>query len=340
MTRNTRIWFNRGFSLAPIAGLMRAADPSLDVFVSVSPQSAHYNGPTETWIDGGDTDPEDAEAYLRWVRDIIAKHEIDIFIPTRRRALIAGANLPCRVEMPATTETLAVLDDKYLFANEFSGEDYHLPTHLAQGADDLKRLLADWDKGADAPGPCVKPRQGVNGLGFWRLMDVSPMAHLKDSERRRIRPEQYLSAVRDQELRGPIDDIVVMPYLPGPEISFDILAHRGQMLKYAARTKLGTGRQHIVSRHPLEDTVASIVARFDLHGVVNAQFRRADDGRWLLLEINARPAGGVVYAEQVGCRLVADWAGLLTGRLTPDSINRENIDSEVAFSTVVRPVAA
>src|SRR3546814_20321241 len=91
---------------------------------------------------------------------------------------------------------------------------------------------------------------------------------------------QYLAAVRDQELRGPIDDIVVMPYLPGPEISFDILAVDGKMLKYAARTKLGTGRQHIVSRHPLENLVASIVAEFSHHGVVNAQFRRADDGPW------------------------------------------------------------
>src|SRR3546814_14121697 len=103
---------------------------------------------------------------------------------------------------------------------------------------------------------------------------VSPMAHLKDSERRCIRPEQYLTAVRDQELRGPIDDIVVMPYLPGPEISFDILAVNGEMLKYAARPKLGTGWQHIVSRHTLEDLVASIVAKFSLHGVVHAPFRR------------------------------------------------------------------
>src|SRR3546814_5513376 len=99
------------------------------------------------------------------------------------------------------------------------------------------------------------------------------------------------------------------------------------MLKYAARTKLGTGRQHIVSRHPLEDLVASIVAKFSLHGVVNAQFRRAEDGRWLLLEINARPAGGVVYADQVGCSLIADWAGLLTGRLTPDTNDRSEVNT-------------
>lgn len=340
MTSKTRIWFNRGFSLAPIAGLMRAADPALDVYVSVGPQSAHYSGPTETWIDREDVEQDDTEGYLQWVREMIAVHEIDIFIPTRRRALIAAASLPCRVHLPASIPTLEILDDKYLFAREFTGKDHHLPTFLVQGSPGLEKLINEWPTGNGKPGPCVKPRHGVNGLGFWRLMDVSPLAHLQDSERRRIRPEHYLSAVRDQELRGPIDDIVVMPYLPGPEISFDILADHGRMLKYAARTKLGTGRQHILSRHPLEDVAASIVAKFALHGVVNAQFRRAEDGRWLLLEINARPAGGVVYADQVGCRLIADWAGLLTGRLTAETIDRTEIDTEVAFSTVVRPVAA
>src|SRR3546814_9949564 len=91
MTGKTRIWFNRGFSLAPIAGLMRAADPTLDVFVSVSQQSVHYTGPTETWIDGGDLEPDDKNGYLDWVREMITVHEIDIFIPTRPRALIASA---------------------------------------------------------------------------------------------------------------------------------------------------------------------------------------------------------------------------------------------------------
>ena len=83
-----------------------------------------------------------------------------------------------------------------------------------------------------------------------------------------------------------------------------------------------------------------IAQRFGLHGLVNAQFRRANDDSWKLLEINARPAGGVVYADQVGCRLVADWAGLLSGRLTPETIDRSAIDSEVSFTTVVQAVAA
>lgn len=342
MTRPTRIWFNRGFSLAPIARAMLAADPSIEVFASVSPQSTHYPGPTETWIDGppDGAGVDEQAAYLDWVRATIAEREIDIFIPTRRRKLIAGADLPCHVHLPAALPVLELLDDKFAFAQALEGEAYHLPTFLVRSSDDLAALLAGWPTGDGASGPCVKPRQGVNGLGFWRLVDASPMAHLKDPEQRRIRPEHYLAALRDQELRGPINDIVAMPYLPGPEISFDILAHHGRVLKYAARTKLGTGRQHIVSDHPLAPIVHDIVARFALHGLVNLQFRRAADDSWKLLEINARPAGGVVYADEVGCGLVADWAGLLTGRLTPDTVHQADINTLVAFATVVRPVAA
>ena len=337
MTRKTRIWFNRGFSLAPIAGLMRAADPELDVYVSVSSQSAHYVGPTATWIDGGNVTPDDTAGYIEWVRDIISTNDIDIFIPTRHRELIASADLPCRVHFPADVSTIAVLDDKFEFANATLGAEYHLPTYLVRSADDLENVLQNWAE--EAP-PCVKPRHGVNGLGFWRFMDVPPLAHLHNPERRRICQQQYIAAVRDQEKCGRLDDIVVMPYLPGPEISFDILADHGNMLKYAARLKLGSGHQHIVSQHPLEQIVEALVRKFQLHGVVNAQFRRANDESWVLLEINARPAGGVIYADQVGCRLIADWAGLLTGRLAPETIDRTRVDAEVAFSTVVRPIAA
>lgn len=334
-----RIWFNRGFSLAPIAGLMRAADPALDVYVSVSPHSARYPGPTETWVDGG---PEgaagrDPDAYLEWVRATITAHAIDLFVPTRHRAMLAAADLPCRVHLPASAEVLRLLDDKFAFAEALAGEDYHLPTHLVRSAGDLEALIAQWP--ADGAGLCVKPRNGVNGLGFWRLDDVDPMLHLQQPDWRKIQPAQYLAALREQEARGPLDEIVAMAFLPGPEISFDILAERGRLLKYAARTKLANGHQQIASSHPLEPAVAAAVARFALHGLVNAQFRRAIDGGWKLLEINARPAGGVVFADQVGCRLVADWAGLLTGRLSADTIDRRAIDTEVAFTTVVQELA-
>lgn len=337
-----RIWLNRGFSLAPIAALMRAADPLLEVCISVGEHGPRHAGPTVTWTDGGDTDPGDAEAYLGWVRETVVREGIDLLIPTRRRKAIAEAALqgtvPCAVHLPATLPVLDLLDDKLTFAQAMAGEAWHLPTTLVASADELAALLARWP--SDAPPPCVKPRRGVNGLGFWQLIDTGAQAHLDNPDRRRIRPGQYLSAMREQEATGPVEEIVVMPYLPGPEVSFDMLVHHGELLKYAARTKLGNGHQQIASHHPLEPAVAAIAGRFDLHGLVNCQFRKAMDGTWRLLEINARPAGGVIYADQVGCNLVGDWAGLLTGRLTPDAVSPAAIDTEVSFATVARPLAA
>lgn len=341
MPQASKIWFNRGYSLAPIASHMRAADPSLEVYASVAPQSAHYSGPTETWIDGGENyDPnQDPESYLAWAREKIAEHNIDIFIPTRHRALFAGADLDCRVHLPTSIENIKILDDKFAFASATQGEEYHLPTYLVDSSAALEELVSDWPDSVDGAGPCIKPRNGVNGLGFWRLMDVSAVAHLQDAENHLIRTSQYLAALREREQAKPIEHLVVMPYLPGPEISFDVLAHHGEVLKYAARTK-GHNKQHITTQHPLEQAVRKVVAQFDLHGVINAQFRKTTTGGWALLEINARPAGGSVYAEEVGCRILADWAGLLTGRLTPDSIDRTPIDTTLVKSTIFTQQAA
>ncbi len=333
-----RIWFNRGFSLAPIAALMRSADPALAVSISIGKSGPRHAGPSATWVDGGDTDPDDVPAYLDWVRTTIVDQHIDLLIPTRRRKAIVGADMPCAVHLPATLAVLDLLDDKFAFAEAMAGDVWHLPTSLITNSDDLASVLADWPP--DSPAPCVKPRRGVNGLGFWRLTETKPLAHLNDPDRRTIRPDQYLAALREQERVDTIDEIVVMPYLPGPEISFDMLCHRGALLKYAARTKLANGHQQIATRHTLEPAVAALVERFGLHGLVNCQFRRSEDDSWKLLEINARPAGGVVYADQVGCHLVGDWGGLLSGRLTPEQIDRSIIDTEVSFATVARPLAA
>jgi len=326
-----RIWFNRGFSLAPIAAAMRAADPDLDVCISVSGDHPQYPGPSETWIE-----PEgDSAAYVDWVRETIREQRIDLFIPTRRRAAIAAAALECRVEIPAALPVLQLLEDKYAFAEALADEPFHLPTGLAGSSAALAEALADF-----AGLPCVKPRTGVNGTGFWTLMRDAPLSHLLDPDARFIRADLYLAALRAEEADKPIQELVVMDYLPGPEVSFDILADRGMLLKYAARTKLPNGNQRIETAHPLAGDVARLVARFGLHGIVNAQFRRDRLGAWKLLEINARPAGGIVYAEQVGCGLIADWTRLLTGRIVPAEVTRPAIDTEIRFGTSIHAVGA
>jgi hypothetical protein len=322
-----RLWFNRGFSLAPIARAMMAADPALEVFVSVGPGKPVYDGPTATWIEP-DLEGED---YADWARGMVIEHAIDVLVPTRQRRLLADTALPCRIELPASPAVLEILDDKYAFAEAMEGEDFHLPTFAAASSRELRALLRAFRCDHPDAAPCVKPRFGVNGHGFWKLTEKAPLSHLMHPEYRNIRGDVFLAALSAEEEERPIAPIVLMEYLPGPEVSLDLLAHQGRVLRALARTKHGS-RQRIESAHELIPAAERLVARFGLHGLVNAQFRRANDGSWKVLEINARPAGGAVYAEQFGGGFVADWGGLLTGRLSPAEINRTPLDVEVEFT--------
>ncbi|EZP84317.1 MULTISPECIES: ATP-grasp domain-containing protein [Sphingomonadaceae] len=326
-----RIWFNRGYSLAPISAAIMAAEPSIEVYASIGQGLPARPGPIETWVE-----PEGSTAaYLDWVKNQISCYGIDIFVPTRHRTLIATADLPCKVALPASPPTLALLEDKYSFAEATSVLDCHLPTQLIAGSDALERAITDY---AGQVPPCIKPRNGVNGEGFWILTKDGAMRHLRNPDARRIRGDLYISALREQEHEGASHDLVLMEYLPGPEVSFDILCDDGQLLKYAARTKLSNGDQTVQSAHPLERDVASLVAMFGLSGVVNAQFRRHADGSWKILEINARPAGGSVYSESVGCGILADWARLLAGMVTPDNIGQNAVDTHIRFASSIEQV--
>lgn len=332
-----RIWFNRGFSLAPIAAWMRASDPALEVFVSIGAQQPCRDGPSATW-----TEPEGSEAaYLAWAREMVSANRIDVLIPTRKRALLAGSGLECRVEVPASNDVLDLLDDKFAFAASLAGEAYHLETQLISSADDLaKAVTAFADTHPEGAIPCVKPRRGVNGHGFWQLVRDGPMSHLDDPENRMILDRLYLAAAAAAEDAGSFKDLILMEFLPGPEVSIDMLAHEGVLLKMAARTKLANDVQHIQTEHFLAPVARDLVGRFELHGVLNAQFRRADDGSWKLLEINARPAGGIVYSEQVGCGLLADWAALLAGRKEPAKLFPASVDTHIRLTTTITQIAA
>lgn len=332
-----RIWFNRGYSLAAIAHAIMTAEPSLEIFASVGEGMPQRPGPIETWVE-----PKvEGEEYIAWVHETIVANKIDIFVPTRHRSLIAQATLPCQVVLPGIIPVLELLEDKYGFAQATKHSPYHLPTRAIASSDALSRAIATFPE-TNEPGatPCVKPRNGVNGLGFWKLTQSKPTSHLDNPDARMIRSDLYISALREQEKEAPIKELVLMEYLPGPEISFDVLCHKGVMLKYAARTKIGGNIQRIQSEHLLGKYVADLVTQFALSGVINVQFRRHNDGNWKLLEINARPAGGSVYSEKVGSRILADWALLMAGRITPEKIRPLTIDTQIALTTTIEEIVA
>ena len=324
-----RIWFNRGYSLASIAKCMMSAVPNLEVIVSVGEGKPQYEGPTMTFEE---TELE-PEAYVEWARGRIAEHAIDLFVPTKHRKHFYDVDLGCRVHFPCRKDVLRVIDDKAAFADAVKGTQYHLPTTSANSVRSLQTGLAIFRDVFPDGQPCVKPQEGVNGHGFWKVVkDTDPAEMLLHPEYRQIDEEALLSILALREQKAPIDPLVIMDYLPGPEVSVDILSHRGRILKAIARTKFHRS-QRIQSVHPLIEASRQFADMFCLHGVTNIQYRKARDGSWKILEINARPAGGSMSAENHGGRMIGDWARLLTGEANPENIVQPDLDIKITIES-------
>jgi len=327
-----RIWFNRGFSLNPIATEMVKACPSLEIMISTAPDAQLVSGITRLDENSSLTDAQ----YLKWVEEQVERHRIDVFIPTSRRRLVATADLPCRVEMASDIETLALLDDKHAFAQEMQGTPIHLPTSKVSSSKELRQKLSDFRESHGAwKQPCVKPNKGVFGHGFWRLTQGSPIAHIIDPDEREMETNIYLAALEAQEELQSLDPLVLMEYLPGPEVSFDVLASQGKTLRAVARTKLTPHRRRLQTSHPLREHVDRMIDRFSLHGVVNVQFRKDHDAHWKVLEINTRPAGGIIHGEQFGGGILSGWAQILSGEKKPEEIENTTVDVEVDIHTTL-----
>ncbi|WP_346246950.1 ATP-grasp domain-containing protein [Sphingomonas rustica] len=313
-----RLWINRGFSIRELAPMMLAADPDLELFMSERQLPAVSRRVT------GLPEPESVAE----VAQIVAERKIDKVWPQRRHALFADALGPERLELPAGTDALATIASKADFATTLANwaDDSALPTERFA-------TLAEFDAATARFAPfgslCVKPEIGVFGHGFWQLVPGTALSQLAEPDRREIDPAAFRWLVAEAERSGTLIPHVLMPWLPGPEVSIDLLMWRGEVLHGVARTKTDIGVQHIANDHAMLPHAAMLAGRFGLNGLASIQYRKAVDGSWRVLEINPRAAGGIVNSELAGARLVESWTRLLTGRLKPAEVPRPSIDAIV-----------
>ncbi|KHN49735.1 ATP-grasp domain-containing protein [Pectobacterium fontis] len=196
-------------------------------------------------------------------------------------------------------ESLLIADDKVSFAHKMEAEGLAVvPSIRVSSVDELRQQLAAAPfSGAPL---CVKPVTGIYGMGFWRFDDsASPMAVFTHPERRQVAPAHYLQA---QEAAGNFTPLVLMPYLPGPEYSVDMLVEKGTVLAAVARRKVGA-LQYLENRGDAYHLAIACAELMQADGLVNVQTRHNNDGVPQLLEINMRPSGGIGYTRFSGVNL-------------------------------------
>lgn len=290
------VWYNSGLGdLYHCARLLReAAAGRLRVIASHTDPAA----PILEAADRAFTEPARGtgpEAYVRWALEVCEAHGVELFVPSRQAAAVAGAreefaSRGVYVQVPSVQvqDTLAHKDALY---RELEGQDIALPDYR------VVRSLAQFDDAYSVlrqrhPRLCVKPTVGIFGSGF-RILDEGIDDY--DALLRTQCTHMSLRAYRDVLLRArrPFE-LLLTQYLEGAERSVDCLAVRGRMVVAVSRRKEGR-RQVLETAHPVIDASASLVARYALDGVVNVQFRDSG-GVAHLLEINPRAAGGLLYS--------------------------------------------
>lgn len=206
-----------------------------------------------------------------------------------------------------STEMFALADNKVEFAHTMKAHGLPVvPSFCIENTEDLRlHFIQNNQLGSHKKLLCIKPVTGIYGMGFWRFDEnASPMAAFNNPDNRKVHPEMYLHALEQQKNFQPL---VLMPYLPGPEYSVDMLVEKGNVIAAVARRKEGV-LQYLEQSGAALELSKRCAQVMQADGLVNVQTRNNDQGEPVLLEINLRPSGGIGYTRHCGVNLPALFA--------------------------------
>lgn len=237
------------------------------------------------------------QEYARFALDFCRTHHIDVLIPPRRLDALAGhaadfAAIGTQL-MCSPLASVQVLTNKVRTYETASAAGIPVPPwRVASDADGLRAAVEELSRG-DEP-LCIKPSGEYSAFGF-RILDDRPMniASLLAPPQPVASVEAVAGAMQRAADQGdPVPELLVMPYLDGPEISIDCLsAPGGELLVGIPRSK--QGRFRLLLDDPAVVSIAQqLVKHFELAYLTNVQLRH-HNGEPVLLEANPRPSAGL-----------------------------------------------
>lgn len=268
-------------------------------------------------LSGHDLSANDAdiEPMLVFMAEVVKKHQITAIHVGRNspwfeghRNTIASWGVTLVTGARGLT-SFAIADNKQAFADHMTSLGLAVvPTLSAASLADLEHIFRRQPFGATDF--CIKPAQGIYGMGFWHL---DTTAVLLDADTKRIHPDIYLAAARlDSERGHKFSEQVVMPFLPGIERSVDIIIDQGKVITAVGRCKQG-GVQYFERSGRAFELALTCAEHLGLDGLINVQTRDDAHGQPLLLEANLRPSGGICFSLSSQVNLSALFARYVTG---------------------------
>lgn len=295
-----RVWFNHWFSTSYRLIELMKADRNERVYAIGS--NLQKDSVIQKVCDEWYEEPGlDGEQYILYCLEFCKEHSIDVFVP--RRNMVEISKNKARFEdagvrvMVDDYFIIKLLGDKaatYDFFKACNGlhiPEYFIANNLVQFEQAYKKLRAGYEQ------VCIKFVKDEGGMSFRKIAEqVDSFKRLRVYQGTEISYEMLMETLSHA---GDFDDMMIMPYLPGNEISVDCLQTQKGLIAIP-RNKGAARHESVEYKEEILEMTEQIMNRIQLQFPCNIQFKLKDDVPYLL-EINTRMSGGL----QMSC-LAAD----------------------------------
>jgi len=290
-----RVWFNHWFSTSyGIIELMkRDAKEQVFVIASNKEMDSVIQKVCDEWYQDSQAEGEE---YIQYCLDFCKEHKIDVFVPRNKMVEISKnirrfSDIGVKV-MADNYEIIRLLNDKAAAYNLLKDcEGVFIPEYkMVHTADEFETAYKELRQNASQI--CVKFVKDEGAMSYRRIIEQADRF-----ERLRVYPgaemvyDDYVGALRKA---GRFDDLMVMPYLPGAEISVDCLNTEDGLIAIP-RLKTSARHERVIFDEDILGMTRTIMEKTRLQYPCNIQFKMKDDIPYLL-EINTRMSGGLPMA--------------------------------------------
>ncbi|GHH78577.1 ATP-grasp domain-containing protein [Kitasatospora indigofera] len=314
MSAPVRVWLNRTYAENVFfIEQLRAAPRQVEVHAT----HVDADSPVLAAADVASLEPDGLapDEYVAFALEYCARNAVDVFLPRLNQLAISlhrkdfqevGTALACP---PATA--IAAFDSKVDgYAAIASAGLPTPPWWQVRTADELLAAVTAIEA-ADGV-PCLKPASGAGGEGF-RVLTREPFGlhALSGWPSGHVQLDQVLAAMDGSDT--PVD-LLVMPYLEGPEVSVDCLADLdGRLITAVGRTKHRRRRSFTTAARYLEPA-RQLVETLGVAFLSNVQFRH-HHGEPVIIDVNTRPSGGLHQLSLAGLNLPWNAVQLALGEI-------------------------
>lgn len=286
-----RVWFNHWFSTS--YGIIELMKKDLNEEIYVIGSNRQINSVIQKACDEWYKDSDACgEEYVDYALDFCKEHKIDVFAP-RRNMVVISQNKKRFEEIGVKVladdyEKIELLNDKaktYNFLKQ--APSVMIPDFKVVNSFD--EFVAAYKEMHEKYGQvCVKFVHDEGAMSYRRIArEEDTPESIRFYPGAEISFEKYAKALKE---KGTFDDLMVMEYLPGNEISVDCMNTDKGLIAVPRCKGAGRDEQIVVDKDILQMS-QEIMDIVKLEYPCNIQFKIKNDKPYLL-EINTRMSGG------------------------------------------------